>query len=195
MEVDISKTLINNALAIAAKIHKDQVRKGSDIPYIVHPFEVALILQENGADEEMISAGILHDVLEDGNLDIEFIKSEIRDKLNEKVLEYVIGASELLENRDFTCWDIRKQHTIDYLKDKDTPMEIKMISCADKLSNARSIIRDLQRVGDKVWDIFNAGYEKQKWYYEGLIDSLKDLKGTNMYEELKEIVKVIFEEY
>lgn len=195
MEVDISKTLINNALAIAAKIHKDQVRKGSDIPYIVHPFEVALILQENGADEEMISAGILHDVLEDGNLDIEFIKSEIRDKLNEKVLEYVIGASELLENRDFTCWDIRKQHTIDYLKDKDTPMEIKMISCADKLSNARSIIRDLQRVGDKVWDIFNAGYEKQKWYYEGLIDSLKDLKGTKMYEELKEIVKVIFEKY
>jgi (p)ppGpp synthase/HD superfamily hydrolase len=70
MKSDLGNTLINNALIIAAKIHKDQTRKGTDIPYIVHPFEVALILQENGADEDMIAAGLLHDVLEDGDLDL-----------------------------------------------------------------------------------------------------------------------------
>lgn len=192
MESDIGKTFINNALIIAAKIHKDQRRKGSDIPYIVHPFEVALILQENGADEEMIAAGLLHDVLEDGDLDLEFIKNEIRTKLNDKVLQYVIGASEELENRKSTPWKVRKSHTIEYLKDKDTSREIKMIACADKLSNARSLVRDLKTEGDKLWNRFNAGYEMQKKYYEGLVESLKDLEGLKMYEEFKEVVKAIF---
>ncbi len=192
MEADIGKTFLNNGLVIAAKIHKDQRRKGSDVPYIVHPFEVALILQENGADEEMIAAGLLHDVLEDGDLDLEFIKNEIRTKLNDKVLQYVIGASERLENRDSTPWKERKSHTIEYLKDKDTPREIKMIACADKLSNARSLVRDLKTEGDKLWNRFNAGYEMQKKYYEGLVESLKDLEGLKMYEEFKEVVKAIF---
>lgn len=102
MDSDMGNTLINNALVLATKIHKDQTRKGTDIPYIVHPFEVALILQENGADEEMIAAGLLHDVLEDGELDLDYIKNEIKTKLNGRVLEYVIGASERLENRDKT---------------------------------------------------------------------------------------------
>ena len=192
MESDIGKTFISNALIIATKIHKDQTRKGSDIPYIVHPFEVALILQENGADEEMIAAGLLHDVLEDGDLDLEFIKNEIRTKLNDRVLQYVIGASEKLENRKSTPWKDRKKHTIDYLMDENTPKEIKMISCADKLSNARSMVRDLRTEGSKLWNRFNAGYEMQKKYYEGLVESLKDLEGLKMYEEFKEVVKAIF---
>lgn len=192
MESDLGKTFINNALVIAAKIHKGQKRKGSDTPYIVHPFEVALILQENRADEEMIAAGLLHDVLEDGDLDLDFIKNEIRNKLNDRVLLYVIGASEKLENRNKTPWKERKSHTIDYLRDENTPKEIKMISCADKLSNARSIFRDLKTKGDKLWDKFNAGYEMQKKYYEGLVESLKDLEGLKMYEEFKEVVKAIF---
>jgi len=192
MKSDLGNTLINNALIIAAKIHKDQTRKGTDIPYIVHPFEVALILQENGADEDMIAAGLLHDVLEDGDLDLEFIKNEIRLKLNDRVLQYVIGASEKLENRKSTPWIDRKSHTLDYLKDKNTPREIKMISCADKLSNARSLVRDLKTEGDNLWNRFNAGYEMQKQYYEGLVESLKDLEGLKMYEEFKEVVKAIF---
>lgn len=194
MESDIGNTLINNALIIAAKIHKDQTRKGSDIPYIVHPFEVALILQENGADEEMIAAGLLHDVLEDGDLNLEYIKNEIKLRLNHRVLQYVIGASEELENRKSTPWRDRKRHTIDYLRDENTPKEIKMISCADKLSNARSIFRDLKTEGSNLWNRFNAGYEMQKKYYEGLVESLKDLEGLKMYEEFKRIVKAIFGE-
>jgi (p)ppGpp synthase/HD superfamily hydrolase len=189
---DISNRLINNALILACKVHKDQTRKGTDTPYIVHPFEVALILQENGADEEMIAAGLLHDVLEDGKEDMEFLKNEIREKLNERVLQYVIGASEKLECRSETPWKDRKDHTINYLKDNDTPIKIKMIACADKLSNARSIMRDYKVQGEKLWGRFNAGFESQKWYYTSLVDSLKELEGMKMYEEFKEIVNTIF---
>lgn len=180
--------LINKAIEMAAKAHEDHYRKVTSIPYIVHPFEVALILQENKASEEVIAAGILHDTLEDTELKEE----NIREIFGDRVLKLVLGASEELEGRENTPWYNRKLHTINHLK--KASMEVKMIACADKLSNIRSMIKGYNDMGDKLWNRFNAPYEKQKWYYENLVQSLKELEELKMYKQFKEAVDYLFDD-
>lgn len=178
--------LINKAIIVAAKAHEGHYRKASNIPYIVHPFEVAMTLQKNGASKEVITAGMLHDTLEDTSL----TENDIKDIFGEKILKLVLGASEELENRENRSWEERKKHTVEY--SKNAPFEIKLIICSDKLSNIRSMIRDYKEMGEKLWEKFNAPYLKQKWYYESLVDSLDELEGYEMYEEFKEAVKKLF---
>jgi (p)ppGpp synthase/HD superfamily hydrolase len=149
---------------------------------------VALILRENGAGTDVIAAGILHDTLEDTDL----TKKDIKDAFGEKVLSLVLAASEELEGREKRPWEDRKKHTIEYAK--RARLEEKMIICADKLSNIRSMIRNHKKIGDKLWERFNAPYPKQKWYYRNLVESLKELDGYGMYGEFKEAVKVLFGE-
>ena len=178
--------IISRALRLAVAAHEGQKRKGSGIPYIVHPIEVAIILMKNGVSDEMLAGGILHDTLEDTPVDKKLIRSEFGDR----VLEYVIGASEILENRSKIPWKERKEHTISFLA--DAPGDIKTISCADKLSNIRSMRRNNPEGKGSFYDRFNAGYEEQKWYYESLVESLASLEGIAMYEEFKILVAKTF---
>jgi (p)ppGpp synthase/HD superfamily hydrolase len=188
MELNTNK-LVAKALEVAARAHYGDMRKGKeeDVPYIVHPVEVAMILQENGIEEDVIAAALLHDTLED----TELTEKDLKDIFNDRIAELVIGASEKLEDRDNTPWEERKEHTINYLKTIND-IDIKYIACADKLANIRSMIRDYDEIGDELWSIFNRGYEKQKWYYESLVESLAQLKGAKMYEQFKLAVKYLF---
>lgn len=180
--------LIIKALEYSAKNHRGYNRKGGDIPYIVHPVEVAMILNDNSLTEEVIVAGLLHDLLEDTQVS----KENIREEFGEDILGLVIGASEKLKNRENKSWKKRKEHTIKFIKN-DADFKIRAIACADKLSNIRSMIRDLEGEDSKTfWNKFNAGKEKQKWYYESLVDSLKELEGIKMYKELTTAVKKLF---
>ena len=120
--MDYSKLTIK-ALEYAALNHKDDVRKGTATPYIVHPVEVAMILKESSLAEEIVAAGILHDILEDTNVSPE----EIRSEFGEEILRLVLGASEKLENRDDRSWRKRKEHTVYYLKD-EADFKIKLIA-------------------------------------------------------------------
>ncbi len=185
----------NKALTVAYNAHIKQNRKGTDIPYIVHPLEVAVILIENGADEDVINAGLLHDTLEDTDISLEYLV----ENFGRKVAELVKGASEpyklnletkLSDDERKVSWKLRKNHTIEYLK--TAPLDIKLITCADKLSNIRSLVRDYEKVGDNLWQRFNAGYEEQKWYYNSLIESLKGLEDYDMYNELRGLAAKIF---
>ncbi|MFW6308908.1 MAG: HD domain-containing protein [bacterium] len=180
------KYILQQALRIAAVYHKGQKRKGSDVPYIIHPVEVGMILQENGAGIDLVVAGLLHDILED----TEMTEEKLVELFDEEIVRLVKGASEKLVARDQTPWEERKQHTIDSLKTADR--DIKLITCADKLSNCRSMAIDYKKVGDKLWTRFSRGYEKQKWYYENVLVSLEDLQGESMYKEFQEIVKSLF---
>ncbi|HKL12202.1 MAG TPA: HD domain-containing protein [Halanaerobiales bacterium] len=180
-------SIIAEALKVATKAHRSGNRKGGDqIPYIVHPIEVALTLQENNMSEEIIAAGLLHDTLEDTEIKI----TDLKDRFGKEITDLVIGASERLENRDNTAWEERKQYTVDHLRNAER--KIKYISCADKLSNIRSMIRDYDEIGDKLWSRFNRGYEKQNWYYTNLVDSLSDLEGLEMYEQFRLAVNYLF---
>lgn len=179
--------LVSKALKIAAIAHEKCHRKGTEIPYIVHPVEVAMILQKSGLSDTIVAAGLLHDTLEDTELTKEYIKKEFGDE----ILRLVLGASEKLENRKNTPWIDRKKHTIEYLKNAE--LDIKILACADKLSNIKSMIREYEVRGDEMWSKFTTDKkEDHKWYYKGLVDSLKSLEDYDIYMEFKYAVNYLF---
>ena len=164
------------------KVYQGQVRKGTDIPYIVHPFEVWSILKENNCSITVQVAGILHDVLEDAEVKPE----EIEREFGKDVSELVATES---EDKNKT-WQERKQITLDDLKNASE--ETKMVCCADKLSNVRCIAYDYKNEGESVFNRFNKGKELQAWYYKGIVEALKSLSGMAMYEELRDMVGILF---
>jgi len=179
--------LIARAVEYAARAHRGGTRKGGDVPYIVHPFEVATILKENAFEDRVIAAGLLHDLLED----TEVTKNDLREEFGEEIFALVLAASEELKGREERSWKKRKKQTIYYLKEEASFIN-KAIACADKLSNARSILRDLESEPNQFWQRFSAPKKKQQWYYESLVESLKELEGLKMYGEFKEVVAEIF---
>lgn len=179
--------LIAKAMEYAAQAHRGDTRKGGEVPYIVHPFEVAMILKENAFEDKIVAAGLLHDLLEDTEVE----KEDLRREFGAEILELVLAASEKLEGRDERSWDKRKNQTIRYLKEEAAFIN-KAVACADKLSNARSILRDLETEPEDFWQRFSAPKSKQKWYYQSLVASLKELEGLKMYGEFKEVVDEIF---
>lgn len=175
--------MIHEAIQFAAVAHRNQKRKGTDIPYIVHPFEVAQILTAVGADEEVIVAGLLHDTIEDTDV----ILDDIAEQFGRQVGVLVLACSENKEK----AWEERKRHTIAYLQ-KDCPYDAMEIICADKLSNLRSIAADYAEVGETVWQRFSRGREEQCWYYENLLHVFEPLEDLDMYEEYQQLFFEVF---
>lgn len=175
---------IHDAIIFAAFAHRNQVRKGTDIPYIVHPMEVMQILTENGCSEDVIVAGILHDTLEDTPTTPE----QIVEKFGNHILSLVQSQSEDKSK----SWRERKQHTIDMMKDADK--DVQLICCADKLSNVKSIYADKQIVGEAVFDRFNAPKEDTRWYYESLANAFTKIDDYKMKQDIKYFINKTFNE-
>ncbi len=163
--------LFDKALNFAARAHQGQYRKGTDIPYIVHPVGVAVILMEMNLTDEVIVAGLLHDVVEDTPI----TPAQLEAEFGAKIARLVAGASE--PDRS-AAWEDRKRHTVDYLR--RAPLPVKLLSCADKLHNIRTLSRDYAKLGDAVWERFNRGKAQQAWYYRALAQSLPE--GVNSPE-------------
>ena len=179
LRIDLS---IHKAIIFACKKHDKQLRKSTDIPYISHIMEVMYILQKENCDEDVIIAGILHDTLEDTKT----TENEICSIFGEKILSIVKSES---ENKDLS-WIERKTITIEHLY--SASIDVKLVCCADKLANIRSMYDDLINVGDKLWERFNAPKDKLKWYYEGILKSLSDIQDTRMYTELSQLIIKVF---
>jgi len=174
---------IHEAIVFAARKHAGQMRKGTDVPYISHPMEVMQILiTERVCSEDVIIAGILHDTLEDTNTN----PKEILELFGENVLKIVAAESEDKSKP----WKERKQTTIDHLA--GASLEAKLVCCADKLSNLRSMASDIEAVGDKLWGRFNAGKSDIEWYYWEIAAALLELTGYKMYEELIALNNEVF---
>jgi len=152
--------MIFKAIEFAARAHAGQYRKGTNIPYIVHPLGVAKILIEYGSPDHMTIAGILHDTIEDTPITLEQIKAIF----GSAVADLVEAASEPDKS---DTWENRKEHTIEHLK--TLPHETVILALADKLDNIRAIREDLERNGEDLWGRFNRPREQQKWYYESLV--------------------------
>lgn len=178
--------LLNQAILFAVQHHAGAVRKTSTLPYIIHPLETMQILFSMKADMPLLIAGVLHDTAEDTDATIE----EIIDLFGSE-----IGALVDAHSEDKTLsWDERKQHTIDKLA--DAPLPVKMLVLADKVSNMRNIVSDHKEVGDKLWDNFNAPKEKQAWYYNSILNALRDLQNypetESVYREMSGLYNDIF---
>lgn len=183
-EGKIVRNLIEHAIGFAALKHTGQVRKGTSIPYISHPFAVGMMLQQAGESEKVVAAGILHDTLEDTAA----TEEEIRAVFGEQVLLLVKAASEPDKSRP---WEDRKRHTVSKLVARSR--EELAIIVADKLHNLRSIRLDLEKTGEEVWNRFNRGKEQQEWYYRGIVNTLVSRhEELAMAEELKEEVARVF---
>lgn len=174
--------LIHEAIEFAAVKHRNQVRKGTNTPYIVHPMEVMYILAGNGCDETVVAAGLLHDTVEDAGATLK----EIEEKFGKEVADIVAAESEDKSK----SWQERKQTTIDRLPDES--FEAQLVCCADKLANVRSMYYDFQKIGEKLWERFNAPKEKIAWYYNGIVDALSVLEDYEMYQELKNTSAALF---
>ncbi len=179
--------MINKAIQYAVKAHEGQFRKGTTTPFILHPMEVGVIVSTLTSDEEIISAAILHDTVEDcPHVSVEDIRQEFGDR---------IASMVDCESEDKSkTWLERKAHTIMYLK-REASMEVRYIAMGDKLANIRSLVRDYGEVGEELWNRFNMKDPKmQGWYYRSIIDSLSCLKGCPAYEEYVELVNRLFKE-
>jgi hypothetical protein len=161
---------INHALAFAAKHHDQQVRKGTRLPYLTHPANVAIILTRYGKDDETVVAGILHDVIEDCVRDgftREMLETRIADKFTRDVLDTVLAVT----NRKFDDDGIElssDERKNDYLERLSLANErARWVCAADKVHNASTILADLERTDypETVWGRFNVGREGTvKWY-------------------------------
>jgi (p)ppGpp synthase/HD superfamily hydrolase len=170
--------LIDAALAFAAVAHQGQKRKGTGIPYIVHPVGVMLVLLQSGVtDPEVLAAALLHDTLEDAGV----TQAELREKFGERVAEIVAGCSEPDKR---ASWEVRKQHTVAYLQ--TAPRAVQLVAAADKLHNLRSLAADYAEMGEALWQRFKRGRVETAWYYRAVIDSLKvgGLGGHPLLQEL-----------
>lgn len=173
--------LVNRAFLFALKVHGAQTRKCGD-PYIVHPFAVANELARNGADDLLISAGLLHDTIEDAGVTPDELKREFGDE----VLRLVLFDT---ENKSLS-WEERKTATLKALEHCDR--QCAMLVCADKLANIMDIKVNIERYGEAIWSRFKYGREKQEWLYGKYVDLLARLYDLKMYQELKSTVEMVF---
>lgn len=155
----------DDALAYASRIHRDQIRKGADIPYVSHLLGVASIALEAGADEDQAIAALLHDAVEDqGGL---ARLNDIRNRYGERVAEIVNHFTDT-DIEPKPPWRARKEAYIESLSHK--PAASLLVSLADKTHNAGAIVADLAAHGSVVWERFTGGRDGSLWYYETLAD-------------------------
>lgn len=153
----MEKDKIEYAIYFATKAHKGQRRKIEDIDMIFHPFTVGMLLQRNGCEEDVVVAGILHDVVEDTPYTFEDIEKEF----GENVKKYVYDASEPDKS---LSWEERKKHTIEHIK--VAPLGSKLIVACDKINNLEDLYESIQKYGEeKSYSSLKRGKDLQKWYY------------------------------
>lgn len=174
------------ALLLAAQAHEGQPRKGTAIPYIVHPVGVAGLVAQYGGDEDLQIAGLLHDVLEDGGPAYE---PEVA-AFGERVLKVVRGCTDGVPDATGrkAAWHERKEAYLAHLAEADD--DVLLVSGCDKLFNAQAILEDLLAVGPDVFQRFKAGRDGTLWYYRELA-AVFQARGLPFAERLARTVSAI----
>lgn len=175
--------LITKATVFAAKAHDGARRKGSGMPYILHPMEAACIVSAMTRRSDLIAAALLHDVLEDTPVTYEQLKAEFGEKIADIVR---------METEDKSkSWQERKGRTIEHLPLRDNG--VKMVTLGDKLSNMRATYFDYRIIGDQIWQRFRVTDKRlHAWYYRGLLKGFESLRGLDAFAEFEELVLKVF---
>jgi len=174
------------ALAYAAELHKDQVRKGSGVPYVAHLLGVAAIALEHGADEDEAIAALLHDAIEDQGGAA--TREAIRARFGERVTEIVDGCTDA-DVIPKPPWRERKEGHLRHLRVASP--SVRLVSAADKLHNALAILRDYRTRGEPLWERFRGGKEGTLWYYRELVAVFDELGPASLAVELRRTVEEI----
>jgi (p)ppGpp synthase/HD superfamily hydrolase len=171
------------ALVYASRLHRNQNRKGTHVPYITHLLAVAAIVGENGGTENEVVAALLHDAPEDqgGEATLE----DIRARFGDEVAKVVAGCTDTYEDPK-PPWRERKETYVAHLS--GAPGSVRLVSSADKLHNARTVLSDYRALGEDLWNRFNGGREGTLWYYRAIVDSLRNGDEDPVVEELDRVV-------
>ena len=162
------------ALALAARAHRDQLRKGTDLPYIAHPVHVSIILIRHGFAEDLAIAGLLHDVVEDTDTSLALIAAEFGDQ----VARLVEAVSETKSSHGAELpWEQRKAEKLAHLQAAGP--DVAALKAADAIHNLRSIIADLNSAGPAVWQRFKRGPGPTLGYYHAILDAVRAKLGMH----------------
>lgn len=175
----------DEAVALAVDAFRHEVRKGTHIPYITHLMAVTVTVGEHGGDEDQMIAAMLHDWLED----IEGASVEVlRERFGARVAGLVVALSDATE-RPKPAWRQRKERYLAHLAIE--PVDVKLISAADKLHNCRSIRRDLRGMGQAIFDRFTGRKEGTLWYYRAVVEALAVGWESALLDELRTEVEAL----
>jgi (p)ppGpp synthase/HD superfamily hydrolase len=172
------------ALVCATRAHGGQLRKKTKIPYAAHILGVAAIALEYGATEQEAIAALLHDAVEDAG-GAKRLK-DIERRFGKTVARIVAGCTDT-DQMPKPPWLQRKKAYVDHVR--HAPTSVKLVSASDKLHNARAILADYRREGDKLWSRFNGGKEGTLWYYRALVRGFREEKRIRpLVQELDRVV-------
>ena len=156
------------AVVFASQLHCDQCRKGTEIPYLTHLLAVASLVGEAGGNEDEVIAALLHDAVEDQG------GKPTCDKIRQLFGDAVAGiVHECSDTHRIPKppWRNRKKRYIRHLAKASSSGLL--VSCADKLHNARCLVADYREFGDELWERFSASREETLWYYDGLLTAFQ----------------------
>lgn len=178
---------IQKAITKASILHHSQKRKGDGSPYIIHPYSVAFILAGYTNDENIIVAGLLHDVLEDVK---GYTAEDMEKDFGNKITQIVKEVSEDKDPNDSkekskATWQKRKEKYLENLRNGS--FEAMMVSCADKIHNLLSMLDAYKKRGDSMWEDFNAPTDKKIWFYREVLNILKEKLDNEIVKELEEV--------
>jgi (p)ppGpp synthase/HD superfamily hydrolase len=180
----------DEAFRYAHDVHRVQPRKGLRIPYIAHLMDVAaIVLQYGGSEDEAIGA-LLHDAAEDHGGRERL--ADIRQRFGDVVAEIVEGCSDTFEVAK-PAWIPRKRSYISHMTDPGTAPRVLLVSAADKLANARAILADWRRHGDKVFERFTGRKHGTLWYYRGLVNAFRKRGEASIAHIVEELDRVVTE--
>ncbi len=144
--------------------HRNQKRKGTELPYIVHPFGVMTIASEATDNEDILIACLFHDILED--VPDEYSKDQMEQDFGKKVVSIVEGVT---KDSSLASWQDRADAYLDHLEHEASDESV-IVSCADKIHNLMSILEDYKEVGDDIWQRFSTGKKGQQWWYRAVYE-------------------------
>jgi (p)ppGpp synthase/HD superfamily hydrolase len=171
------------ALLFATRKHSGQTRKGTAVPYVAHLLSVAGLVLEAGGDEDLAIAALLHDVVEDCG-GAPMLKEVLR-RFGKRVAHVVDGCTDTdLDPKP--PWRQRKEDYLKHLRTADA--DVRLVSAADKLHNARSVLADYREIGEPVWDRFQGKRDGTLWYYRALLDEFERKKTNRIVNELERVV-------
>ena len=185
----LDTSLFDRAVNFAVKAHSGTERRGKGFPYIIHLMEAVEIVATITPDQELLSAAMLHDTVEDTPVTVADLRKEFGDRIAS-----IVEAESDVHNEgesEHESWHRRKQEAIDRLT--AAPMEAKIGALGDKLSNMRAIARDYAQIGDGLWKLFHVTEKSEhEWHYRGLAHALKDLEVTPAYREFVYLIEEVF---
>lgn len=183
--------ITDKAIYFVTDAMRGKTRKGSGTPTVFHSLEAGVIATSLTADSEIISAALLHDVIEDAGVTAETLRAEFGDRVTELVLSETEDKRAGMPPSE--SWKIRKEEAIALLR-ASSDTGVRILFLADKLSNIRSVYADIQRQGEAFWQKFNQkDPNEHRWYYREIANALYDLRDTPAWREYDMLITKTFD--